>query len=983
MNNFLPAVVCSWLVSTSKPPMFSSVKANFFKILISLGSFLFQSSFLYGQTPDAPATLTANASDKSIGLTWENAVTAKNLKITFIGSSTAAGRGASIPENSFVALVTNYYKQTYPNLVSVNLAMGGYDSYRLLPTGSPRVADRPAPDPARNITAALANSPSLIICNIPSNDVSLGYTTEEYIQNLKTIRATANSAGVPIFFTTTQPRNLSSSTERQRLADQAAIIRTDFNPRVIDIYDELAEPVSLNIKPMYSYGDGIHLNDAGHAYIAATVETVLDKFLSESLYPTAAGVTATEIYRASAGNTLTYLAAVAGHINTYLDNSVTKGHTYRYALRAVKNDQKSDWSNIVSVDFYSTPPEITSFSPDSGPVGTTVVLKGTAFTEVTAVQFNGINARFTIESDTAIVAVVPSGATTGPLTVKAPTNPNNSDEQSSPADSDINHTFTIINLLTTWNARFGGTNTDKFTHVVPTGDGGYLLGGSSYSGVSGDKTQSSRGGYDLWVVKIDATGKKLWDRRFGGSKTETLNALIKTKDGGYLLGGSSDSGISGDKTQSSRGSTDYWIVKISATGSKEWDKRFGGSGYDYLNKAIQISTGEYVLAGISESSVSGDKTQGKYGGNDQWIIKLTSTGSKIWDKRFGGTLNEYVEGLLATADGNYLVAGYSSSGVSGSRTWTSQGGYDYWITKMNSSGTGIWNKRFGGNADDKLTSIIATKDGGYLLTGYSASGSGGDKTQSGRGGLDFWTVKIDAAGKKVWDRTYGGSDDDQPGALLQTSDGGYLMAGKSLSGISSDRTQSSWGSSDFWVVKTDGNGTLQWDQRFGGTGTDELRSIIAVPDGGYLLGGQSTSGISGDKTQASRGGTDMWLVKVTQPANTGTADATKTSARVATALSPEPITETIEIADTNLQAFPNPFAEEVTVTFALPQTQGVTIQVFDSQGRAVQTLFQREAEAAKTYRLTWRPKNQQLAGIYHIKLITKNTVRYQKVVLTR
>ncbi|MDQ3292520.1 MAG: zinc-dependent metalloprotease, partial [Bacteroidota bacterium] len=189
---------------------------------------------------------------------------------------------------------------------------------------------------------------------------------------------------------------------------------------------------------------------------------------------------------------------------------------------------------------------------------------------------------------------------------------------------------------TGWDGAFGGSEAESFSEVIKTADGGYLVAGYSASGESGNKSQASRGGNDYWVVKTDANGKKVWDQRYGGTGHDYLNRVIQTHDGGFLLAGSSLSGIGGDKSQSSRGDRDYWIVKISSTGAKQWDKRFGGSGYDELRKVTQLSSGEYMLAGTSDSPAGGDKSQGSQGSRDYWLIKLNSSGNKLWDKRYGG-----------------------------------------------------------------------------------------------------------------------------------------------------------------------------------------------------------------------------------------------------------------------------------------------------------------------------------------------------------
>jgi len=206
-----------------------------------------------------------------------------------------------------------------------------------------------------------------------------------------------------------------------------------------------------------------------------------------------------------------------------------------------------------------------------------------------------------------------------------------------------------------WDKRFGGTTVDQLNSLQKTADGGYILGGQSNSGISGDKTVDSWGSFDYWVVKIDANGVKQWDKRFGGTDYDNLMSIQPTSDGGYILGGASGSGIGGDKTEDSRGIVDYWVVKIDANGVKQWDKRFGGTDEDFLLSLQQTADFGYILGGYSNSGIGGDKTEGVLGLQDYWVVKIDANGIKQWDKRFGGTSNEGLRSLQETVDGGYIL----------------------------------------------------------------------------------------------------------------------------------------------------------------------------------------------------------------------------------------------------------------------------------------------------------------------------------------
>lgn len=521
--------------------------------------------------------------------------------------------------------------------------------------------------------------------------------------------------------------------------------------------------------------------------------------------------------------------------------------------------------------------------------------------------------------------------------------------------------------------RFGGTDHDNFTNFIKTGDTGYLLGGYSKSGQNGDKSQPSQGGVDYWVVKTDVAGKEVWNKRFGGTANDYLNCLLQTPDGGYLLGGSSESGVGGDKTGVSRGERDFWVVKISSTGEKEWDHTYGGSGFEDLRQMRQLPSGEFVLAGYSISPAGDDKSENSRGGYDYWIVLLNSNGNKIADYRYGGNANDYLQDVLINPDGSLLLGGTSLSGESGDKTQASQGNSDYWIVKINPEGQILWDKSFGGFGEDNLTTIAAINNY-YLLAGSSNSPVGGNKSQNSQGGKDFWILKVDDTGQKLWDKIYGGSQNEELRSVGIAVDGSLLLGGTSFSGTSGDKTQPSQGSSDYWFVKTNNTGNLLWNKRFGGTGTDELRTLWVENDGSYMLGGRSNSGQNGDRTQASQGRTDFWLVKV--PATT----TPRIPTEAFTFSSASGITLP---AEPDLTTYPNPFAQQLYVTYQTSKTQSVNVQVFDNQGRKITTLYRAIAPAGQLLKWEWQPDSNLPNGLYLLRLQTPEKISQQKILFLR
>jgi hypothetical protein len=420
-----------------------------------------------------------------------------------------------------------------------------------------------------------------------------------------------------------------------------------------------------------------------------------------------------------------------------------------------------------------------------------------------------------------------------------------------------------------WQNTIGGNNTDWLHSIQQTADGGYILCGSSMSNISGDKTETCIGAIDYWIVKTDAAGNIQWQNTIGGSNQDQLHSIQQTADGGYILGGYSMSNISGDKTENNIDTTlstytnDYWIVKIDTSGNIQWQNTIGGNDNDWLYSIQQTTDGGYILGGSSRSNISGDKTENSIGFDDYWIVKTDAAGSIQWQNTIGGSGNDHLLSIQQTADGGYILGGYSNSGIAGDKTEGCFGQDDYWIIKTDATGNIQWQNTIGGSYSDVLNSIQQTADGGYILGGYSQSNISGDKTENSNGGFDYWIVKTDASGNIQWQNTIGGNGNfDFLYSAQQTADGGYILGGRSNSNISGDKTENNNAGHDYWVVKTDASGNIQWQNTIGGNGDDYLYSVRQTADGGYILGGYSMSSISGDKTENNTGIDDYWILKL-------------------------------------------------------------------------------------------------------------------------
>ena len=441
-----------------------------------------------------------------------------------------------------------------------------------------------------------------------------------------------------------------------------------------------------------------------------------------------------------------------------------------------------------------------------------------------------------------------------------------------------------------WQNTIGGSGFERFTSLTQTSDGGYMLGGWSDSDISGDKTENSNGGFDFWIVKIDENGSIEWQNSIGGSAGDALAEAVETTDGGYILGGDSFSDISGDKTENVVGGKDYWIVKVDMSGNIQWQNTIGGSLDDDVRDIIQTSDGGYLVGGYSISDISGDKTENSFGERDYWVLKLDASGDIEWQRTIGGDDFDDLIEVEQTTDGGYILGGMSSSTISGNKTEASNGAMDFWVVKLDTSGNIVWQNSIGGSEGDSLLSITQTSDGGYITGGTSWSDISGDKTENSNGESDFWVVKLNSSGEIEWQNTIGGSSFEELEDVTETIDGGYIIAGNSYSDISGDKTENSFGDADYWVIRLDNTGEILWQNTIGGSGFEEVRNVIQTPDGNYLIGGYSDSDISGDKDENSNGGNDYWVVKLTEILSVGDVTDTNTIR-----IYPNPATDILEI----------------------------------------------------------------------------------------
>jgi hypothetical protein len=365
-----------------------------------------------------------------------------------------------------------------------------------------------------------------------------------------------------------------------------------------------------------------------------------------------------------------------------------------------------------------------------------------------------------------------------------------------------------------WTQIYGGREGERANDIIQTSDGGFIIAGYtqyySPSFYNKDVTGFHHGSYDYWIIKIDGGGAMQWNKLYGGDGYEEATSIKQTADGGYIVAGKSSSSANGDISGTSNGGIDYWILKLDATGNKQWDKLYGGAAEDNPVSIAQTSDNEYIVVGTSRQTGTGYVPTGR-GFYDYWMLKLNASGNIIFNKCFGGNALEEAESMTLTADGGCIITGLSGSSANGDVTEITKGSVDYWTLKLDSDGNIVFNKLHGGNQSERAKHIINTADGGYLIVGYSGSSASGNVTGtlSGANTYDYWALKIDANGAVQWNKLLGGTGYDLGMAACQTIDGNYVIAGytdSNNSGALVGLTNN--GANDTWIIKLDKNGNV-------------------------------------------------------------------------------------------------------------------------------------------------------------------------------
>lgn len=448
----------------------------------------------------------------------------------------------------------------------------------------------------------------------------------------------------------------------------------------------------------------------------------------------------------------------------------------------------------------------------------------------------------------------------------------------------------------------------------------------------------------------------LWTKTFGGAGSDVGYWVEQTTDGGYILVGYT----------SGAGNKDVWLIKTDANGNKLWDKTFGGDSADEGHCVQQTNDGGYIIGGITRSYGAGLE--------DIWLIKTDSLGNPLWTKTYGGDSSETdIYGTRVcvdqTADDGYVIVGTTISYGAGKE--------DVWFIKTDSLGDTLWTRTFGGSSRDCGAYVEQTTDAGYIIVGTTFS------YDVGWG--DFWLIKTDSFGNKQWDKVYGHDGPEFCNSAQQTTDGGYIIVGMTLS----------VGPPDVWLLKTDSLGDTLWAKIYGKENVDENGYYVCQTiDGGYIFTGHTGSNLwlaktdqSGDTLWTRNFPNGFWGYCVRQTTDSGYSVVGEKGADVLLVkFGAEPGIEEEKVGSGKLEVrslkiSPSPIKGWVEIHYYLPERTNVNLRIFDIQGKLVRTVFKDTIDAGH-HKVNLDCQDLP-AGVYFVKMESEASIEVEKLTIVR
>ena len=467
---------------------------------------------------------------------------------------------------------------------------------------------------------------------------------------------------------------------------------------------------------------------------------------------------------------------------------------------------------------------------------------------------------------------------------------------------------------TLWTKTFGGGRTEWGYSVRQTTDGGFIVAGTTWSYGAGD--------CDIWLIKTDNQGNMLWNKTYGGPFLEMGHSVQQTFDGGYVIAGVTESFGSGD--------CDFYLVKTDSAGGMQWARTYGGTASDVAFSVCQTADNGYILTGYTDSYGAGRE--------DIYLVKVDANGDTAWTKTYGYESFDNGNDVIQTSDGGYVITGVIDSSIQGA---------DIPLIKTDATGQVIWARQYGGRYGDVAYAVKQTRDGGFIVAGWTDSYGAGKK--------DVFLIRTNSAGDTIFTRTFGFTGHDEAFDIQQTDDDGFIAVGRT-----------SWNVMDVYVIKTSGSGDSIWTKRIGGPQRDDAFSVRQTTDGGYIITGLTES--------FGAGYYDVYLIRLAAESDIKEAANEAASRR-----------EFIEIS-------PNPFRGRTDIRCTIHESrcvgQKASLKICDATGQVVRS-FDPSASlgARRSLLFIWDGcddrGNQLPVGVYFVRLKTGTQTYLKKVVKLR
>jgi len=499
----------------------------------------------------------------------------------------------------------------------------------------------------------------------------------------------------------------------------------------------------------------------------------------------------------------------------------------------------------------------------------------------------------------------------------------------------------------------GGDNCHAICHDILEDNGDIVYIGESNCNAKGDIPSTSYGGFNIVIGKLDSNFNKKWIKIFGGNKDDNGMSICKALGSGYCTVSTAES--SDGDISTFYGTTDLFVMRLNDDGDIIWKKTYGGPYSEMALSIVPTSDSGYAILGVSTGA--GDDIPSHYTSSQflmDWVlIKIDKDGNKEWVKVLGGNGDEYKQGkLLYYKESFYLVGGSNSTdfecndnGWHGSKNTS----YNYYILKLDSAGTLLWSKSFGGSSSEVPDdAILDESDGSIVVVGQSSSND--YFVSNNYGSDDVWLVKVDTNGNYIWGKVYGGNKSEIFQSVNIANDG-YTFCTATYSYNAVNET-------DAWLFFVDKNGNRICDKLIVGNKSEDAGSIIPYK-GNFIMSGttNSDSFIDGIKTGNTGFGQDIFFGKVF--------------------FFPTAVKETNAAASQNFKVYPNP-ANTLLLIEVKPKDQPGIAKIYDKSGRCVYSKSYNEIKAKQTvdisnlaggnYYITWQNNNGTVYGLKFIKI---------------